>query len=274
MKLVRIGCTALLSRFSLSNYLKKIIWRSEASPPSQPFIIAHRGASGYCPENTFAAFDKSIEQGADYIELDIQLSLDGKLVVIHDPALDRTTNGKGFVKNWTYQDLRRLDSGSWFHEQYKNERIHCLEDIFTRYNGKAGLIIEMKKPSLYPGIEKKLAEALIRVSFSSSLKYPVIVQSFNENALKTFREYSPHIPIGMLVKKHPAGLSNKKIKRISEFAQFINPKINMVNRRLIQRIHSFGLGVLVWTVRDKQAAEKLRHFGVEGLITDYPDLFH
>ncbi|PLT28583.1 glycerophosphodiester phosphodiesterase [Peribacillus deserti] len=265
---------SLFSLFPLLTFIKKGMNKNDVISPKYPLIIAHRGASGYCPENTLAAFNESLKMGTKYIELDIQLSRDGELVVIHDTTLERTTNGKGYVKNWTYEDLSRLDAGSWFNEQYKEERIQRLQDVLARYNEAAGFVIEIKKPALYQGIEEKLADALSEITFQSDLLFPVMVQSFDENSLKTFRSFAPDIPIGLLVKRQPAGISTKRMKRISQYAQFINPKINMVNRRLIKRIHSVGLGVFVWTVKDKKTAEKLRLYGVDGIITDFPDLFN
>src|SRR5699024_1122413 len=111
-----------------------------------------RGASGYAPENTIAAFDKAVEMKADYFELDVQRSKDGQLVLIHDTTVDRTTNGTGAVKDLTLKELKSLDAGSWFDEKYAGEKIPTLGETLDRHRGKIKILIELKSPSLYPGI--------------------------------------------------------------------------------------------------------------------------
>lgn len=102
------------------------------------YTIAHRGASGYAPENTFAAFDIAAEMNADFIELDVQLTKDGQIVVIHDDKVDRTTDGSGFVKDFTLKKLQSLDAGSWYGAEFKGERIPLLEEVLKRYHSKIG----------------------------------------------------------------------------------------------------------------------------------------
>ena len=122
--------------------------------------VAHRGATGYAPENTIAAFDLAVDMKADYIEIDVQRSKDGELVVIHDTTVNRTTNGSGKVGALTFEQLRSLDTGSFKGEQFAGEQIPTFEEILDRYHGKIGILIELKAPELYPGIEEQVAEAL------------------------------------------------------------------------------------------------------------------
>src|SRR3954468_3765636 len=151
-------------------------------------IVAHRGASGYAPENTIAAFDKAVEMNADYIEIDVQRSQDGKLVVIHDQTVDRTTNGTGNVKDLTFQQLNRLDAGSWKGIQFTGEKIPAFEEILDRYYGKIGILIELKSPELYPRIE----EQVVRVFKERHLDQPqngkIIIQSFNHDSMKKMNQ--------------------------------------------------------------------------------------
>ena len=116
--------------------------------------IAHRGASGYAPENTLAAFDKAVEMQADYIEIDVQLSKDDLPVVIHDDTLDRTTNGTGNISAYTLQELKSLDAGSWFDKKYAGEKIPSLNEVLEMYGEKINILIELKSPELYPGVEE------------------------------------------------------------------------------------------------------------------------
>src|SRR5690606_1278247 len=114
------------SAFSIVIYFFKA--RKLYSHSKKYMKVAHRGAAGYCPENTFASFDRALEMGADYLEIDVQLSKDGEIVVIHDPLVDRTTNGKGRVASYTFNELHKLDAGSWFSTEFADERIPAFNE--------------------------------------------------------------------------------------------------------------------------------------------------
>jgi len=122
--------------------------------------VAHRGASGYAPENTIAAYDLAVDMKADYIEIDVQRSKDGELVSIHDNTVNRTTDGTGKVRDLTFEQLRALDAGSWKGERFAGEQIPTFDEILDRYHGKVGILIELKSPELYPGIEEQVTEAI------------------------------------------------------------------------------------------------------------------
>jgi len=245
---------------------------SEKKKENSPLKIGHRGAAGYCPENTISSFKKAVELGVDYLELDIQMTKDRKLVVIHDPTVNRTTNGKGKVKDFTLQEIQRLDAGSWFHCNFAGEKIPSLSEVFDEFAGKIGILIELKKPSLYPLMEEKLAEELEKRELTSGDKQ-IIVQSFDRVALKRFHELVPAIPIGILVKNTGVKIiSNKNLKSFSSFVSYVNPKITMVNKRMIKRIHHHGFKTIIWTVNKKNDLRTLKNFHVEGIISDFPDL--
>lgn len=127
-----------------------------------PLIIAHRGASGHAPENTMAAFELAERMEADFIELDVRLSKDGELVVIHDKTVDRITNRTGDVGDYTLEELQGMDAGSYYGKTFSEQKLLSLEDVLARFYGRIGLLIEVKDPQHYPGIEEKLAEALRR----------------------------------------------------------------------------------------------------------------
>ena len=131
-----------------------------------------------------ASYYKAIEMGVDFLEVDIQLSKDGVLVVLHDPTLERTTNGKGKLRDYTADELLKLDAGSWFHSRFKNERVPLLSEVLKTFlSDDIGLLIEIKHPSLYPGIEKKLAEELVKYSVGSIGKNKVMIHSFDLNSI-------------------------------------------------------------------------------------------
>lgn len=231
-------------------------------------VIAHRGASGYAPENTIASFDEAVRLGADFIELDIQLSKDGELVVIHDLTVDRTTNGSGEVKNYTFAELQTLDAGSWFHPKFAGEKIQKLTTILDRYKGKVGFFIELKSPSLYPGIEDKLAKILKGKQLDGD---QVLIQSFDTAAIKKIRDILPHVKTGVLVKFSVKGVSNEDLRQLSTFVDFINPNKRLVTKSLVKRVHHYGMKICPYTVRDQGSVQFLLNTGVDGIVTDYPD---
>ena len=232
-------------------------------------IVAHRGASSLAPENTFSAFDLAVSLGADYIELDVQMTSDGELVVIHDVTVDRTTNGKGRVKNLTYEELAALDAGSWFGPKFHGERVPKLEAVLDRYAGKIGIMIELKKPSIYPDVEEELAKVLApRTSIESPPK--IIVQSFNKQSIKEFHELAPTIPTGIIIGTSTEFSSEEELFAVDGFASFINPSTSLVNENFMKQAREKNLNVFTWTVSDSRTAQTLRKLNVNGIVTNYP----
>lgn len=229
--------------------------------------IGHRGASGYCPENTMASFKKAAELGADLIELDIQLTKDGRLAVHHDPDIKRTTNGKGLLKNFSSSELRHFDAGSWFSQAYAGERIPHLEEVLGMLP-ETGLLIEIKSSSPFGEIEKQLACLLQDLP---AIPPNVFVQSFDTSSVRLFHELMPEVPAGVLLKARPRRLSERKVKEYAGFAAFLNIKKTMVNRRNIRLIHKHGLKVFTWTVNSKKQIRIMKMLGVDGITTDFPD---
>ncbi|WP_285766378.1 glycerophosphodiester phosphodiesterase family protein [Peribacillus sp. SI8-4] len=235
-----------------------------------PLKIGHRGAAGYCPENTIASYEKAIELGADVLEVDIHLSKDDVLVVHHDPTLNRTTSGKGNVRDYTADELKKLDAGSWYHSRFKNERIPLLSEVLERFQSEAGFLIEIKHPSLYPGIEARLAEELRKFTEITSVHTPVMVHSFDAESMKRFHLLMPDIQVGVLIKRK---IDDEALKEIAKFAAFLNPKQTILNPKLQLRIQKHGMKVFTWTVNNKQRLRLFEKMKVDGIISDFPDYF-
>jgi glycerophosphoryl diester phosphodiesterase len=233
-------------------------------------IVAHRGASGYAPENTMAAFEKSVQMKADYLELDVQFSQDGRLVVIHDTTVDRTTDGTGPVGSLTFDQLRQLDAGSFFSEEFKGEKIPSLEEVLDAYRGRIGILIEIKASYLYPGIEEKVAAALRDRNMDKPDNGKIIVQSFEFESVKKFHALLPDIPVGVLT-SGSHHLTDAMLAEFSTYADYVNPNLAYVNVDLVKRVHRLGMGVMAWTVRNRSQVQPLLDVGVDGIITDYPD---
>ncbi|WP_082233217.1 glycerophosphodiester phosphodiesterase [Halobacillus massiliensis] len=235
----------------------------------QTLNIAHRGASGYAPENTIAAFDKAFEMKADMFEVDVQMSKDGELVLIHDTTVDRTTDGSGQVGDFTYEELQELDAGSWFSEEFSGEEIPTLGEVLDKYRGKIGILIELKSPELYPELEEKVAEELRERNLDKPKNNKIIVQSFNHDSVKEMHELLPSIPLGVLLGN--TKVTDEQLTEFASYAEYFNPNKSMITKEFVDRLHSFGLKTQPYTVRDKESADFLMKAGVDGIITDFPD---
>lgn len=230
--------------------------------------IAHRGASGFAPENTQASFRKGIELGADFLEFDVHLSKDGEPVIIHDERVDRTTNGKGFVKDLTLAELKELDVGSTFDPSYSSETILTLSELLEEFYGEVGLLIEIKKPELYPGIEEKVVEALTVYSDVSG----IIIQSFDIDSMRKVHSLLPEVQVAVLMNPSPFLPSSQTIKELTSFASYINFNVSYVNKRVVDQVHKHDGKVLVWSKKDSQLFAKAKRFGVDGVISDFSNL--
>ena len=223
--------------------------------------IAHRGASGTFPENTLSAFRAAIDAGVDMCELDVQLTSDGAVVVIHDETVDRTTDGKGKVARLTLEEIQRLDAGAKFKGgALKGERIPTLDEVFSVTRGKCGLNIELKAD----GLESHVAQIMqARDAFADS-----IVSSFNWQYLKNIQQLHFNIRVGLLAEEKPAELmANAAAMR----AHAINPRWDMVTADLCKAAHERGLKVYTWTVDADARMRALVECGVDGIMTNYPE---
>jgi glycerophosphoryl diester phosphodiesterase len=225
------------------------------------------------PENTLAAFDLAVAKGADVIELDVRRSRDGRLVVMHDATVDRTTDGTGRVADLTWDELRRLDAGGSFGPDFAGEPVPSLEEVLDRYAGRVGLLIELKEPLLYPDMLRDLAEALERRGLQDGEGGRVAVQSFDAGAIRRLRTLTPRLPIGVVVGDKPsAAITEEDLERLAAFANFVNLRLDMVNRELIASVHAQGMRVFAWTVRHPDEIPPLLEAGVDGIVTDDPEL--
>lgn len=238
---------------------------------SEMVNVAHRGASGHAPENTMAAFEKAFEMKADFIEIDVQMTRDGRLVAIHDTTVNRTTNGNGFVGDYTLEEIQQLDAGSWFGEEFAGERVPTFEEIIDEYRGKIGILIELKSPELYPGMEEKVAEALIERNMHKPNNGKIIIQSFNHESVQLSKQLLPNIPHGVLAGLTWADVTDEQLAQFATYADFFNPNMNIVTEDLVDRVHLAGMEIYAYTVRTQEQADNLFELEVDGIITDFPE---
>lgn len=215
--------------------------------------IAHRGASAYEPENTVRSFRRAIELGTDMVELDVRRSLDGRLVVIHDSKVDRTTNGKGLVRLKSLAEIKELDAGM-------GERVPTLEEAFETTAGRTRLVIELK--------EDGLESQVIRVIREYCELEDVFIVSFNPHRLKAVKELEPVLKTGLILF---ASVDPLRIARRCG-ADAVAPFRWFITRGLADRARDAGIHLFTWTVDDKDKAVSMREMGVSGIVTNRPDL--
>ncbi len=220
--------------------------------------IAHRGAKGYKPENTLAAFTTALEMKADGIELDIQLSTDGVLVVFHDETLDRLTNGTGLVSSFSLQELKTY--------RIANEHpIPTLKEVLELVNQKCLLNIEIKN-SAATALLISLIEEFVT---TKNWKYDsFIISSFDWNALQQIHNSNPKIPIGILTETN-LDLAISFANNIS--AKAIHPHFTLLNPANTKKIQDHNLLVFPWTVNEQEDLDRLKTYNVNGIITDFTD---
>ena len=226
--------------------------------------IAHRGASGYAPENTFAAFRRAIALGAGFIETDLQLSRDARLVAIHDATVNRTTNGQGAVHDMTLAELRRLDAGSWFGSEFAGERIPTIEEILEFANKHDVVFYLEMKPSGSWGGEHALISALRE---SREIARTVVI-SFDAAILAAVRKIEPTLMTGLLFEGH---IPNPLDKAVEIGARQLAVRGDLVTPRLLKEARGHDLQVVCWTVNHPGHMRLLVQAGVDGIISDYPD---
>lgn len=227
-------------------------------------VIAHRGASGYAPENTLAAFRRAVSLGAGFIETDLQLSRDARFVAMHDATVNRTTNGEGQVRDLSLAALRRLDAGSWFSSEFADERVPTLDEIleFTKKNDVV-FYLELKPVGFWGG-----EHALIGALRDSGEIARTVVISFNAEIVEKLRQIEPTLMTGLLCD----GQFDRPIEKALEIgARQLAMKGNLVTPALVAEAHKKDLQVVCWTVNHPAHIRMLIEAGVDGIMSDYPD---
>ncbi|WP_419891887.1 glycerophosphodiester phosphodiesterase [Paenibacillus xylanexedens] len=231
--------------------------------------VAHRGFSSIAPENTMAAFLMAMERPeVQWMELDVQLSRDGVPVIIHDFTVDRTTNGKGLVREIDWADLQRLDAGAWKNKSYKGERIPALSELLDRSCGRVRLNIELKtQGNMYPG----LPATVIHEVRKRHMQNDVVITSFEPAALIEVKKLAPEIRTGLIIDARPGDLLTA-LRQMN--CTFLSIGYTNVDKSLMNEMRSAGIRVMAWTVDDKTIMKKLAAVDPELMLcTNRPDVW-
>jgi glycerophosphoryl diester phosphodiesterase len=231
-------------------------------------VIAHRGFSGTAPENTLIAFRKALELDVDMIELDVHLSKDGEVVVIHDDTLNRTTNGKGKVAEYTLKELKQLDAGSFSGPQFSGERIPTLKEVMQLMEGRVPLCIELKKGDTDRYTILDLADRAFQEVEKIKMLNQVIFASFDRLAIERIRERSARIPVALIYNK--SWSSPREVTGGSPIP-VLSCGGTVLTQTNASQARQQGMKVFVWTLNTEEDMEHFLNMGVNGIITNHPD---
>ena len=226
-------------------------------------VMGHRGARGLAPENTIASFESARKIGVDCVELDVHVSKDADLIVMHDATVDRTTDGHGYIKDMSLSEIKALDAGSWFDPRYTGETAPTLTEVLEWSKGEMPLAIELKG-----GFEQGLVHRVIDLLWRYDMANDVILISFNHRALQHVKALTPEIRTGIL---YVARLVDSIAVARRSVADALHPNWNYVDRELVLETHTAGLALSTWTVNEPEDMRTLIEMGVDSIGTDYPD---
>lgn len=243
-------------------------------------IIAHRGASGYAPENTLPAIQKALDLGVDMIDIDVRMTKDEEIILMHDPTVERTTNGIGAVKHMTFAEIRELDAGVKFDSKFTGEKVPTLREVLDLVDGRAVVLIEIKHEQDH---HEDFAERLVKVIQNERNGYEwCILQSYEADYLEIVHELDQKVQTKkLLVGEDSTPLLafymetkvqlGRATKRDEESLEALNPPFETLSAKRIFRMHARGFKVYTYLVNDKKVMVKMLNAGVDGIITDYPD---
>ena len=212
-------------------------------------ITTHRGASFLEPENTIKAIERAIQVGADFVEVDVRMSKDNQLVIMHDPDINRTTDGNGLVKDYTLPELKKFDAG-------EGEPILTLDEVIECVKNRIGLVIEIKEP----GTEGKILEKIDEHNLEN-----VILTSFYHKSIKNARKINHSVDAGIIFTGQPVYVNQMASNAC---ANVIFPGYKYLDEDLVKQAHKNGISVYPWTVDDEGMFEKLVEMGVDGIVTN------
>jgi len=236
-------------------------------------VIGHRGAMGYSPENTLVSFEDAVRRGADLIEMDVQLSSDGEVVIMHDTSVGRTTDGEGFVRDLPWKKIKTLDAGIWFGPHYSGQFVPSLEMAITKFRSRKtstgsplGFIIELKTVK---GSGGSLADTVVALLQREKFTERAVVISFDMVALQEVRQADKNISTGLL---YSEGTEEFRLQQAATIgAQTLCPRKTCVTSKGVLTAHKANLSVSPWTANTKIEMKRLIACGVDALTTNYPD---
>lgn len=237
----------------------------------RPRVIAHRGFSAVAPENTLAAVRRAIKVGADMVEIDVGLTRDGQVVVLHDATLGRTTDGRGRLAETTLAEVRRLDAGSWFAPEFAGEKVPTLAEVLDLVRGAVLLDAEIKTEAVTDEAEGGIADKVLRLVRERGMFDQVIVSSFDPRALVHARRLEAEARTASIYNQDlHRGMSPIEIMTAAG-SQALHVKSRKAGPEIVRETHQYDRPVAVYTINDEARMRRFIAMGVDALITDRPD---
>jgi len=235
-------------------------------------VIAHRGASAYYPENTIASFQGAISMGADMVELDVQLTKDGAVVVFHDEKITRCTNGKDRVADHTLIELKALDAGSWFDKKYQAVKIPTLAEVLSLCRDKIAVNIEIKNESVTDAVAGGIEEKSLKIAEQSGMHEHIVFSSFDPRAIKHLRQIDSSVAVAVLFEKghYDSKLPSDIIESLG--ADAFNCSQNELNSKWLSNLKLNNIPLNIYTVNDENNMKRLIKMGISGIFTNTPDI--
>lgn len=235
----------------------------------KPLIMGHRGYQARYPENTLVSFLAAVEAGAQFVELDVTLTRDNQVAVMHDDTVDRTTDGRGRVSGYDLDALQQLDAGSWFHPRFSGERIPSLDEVLEKVAPKAHINIEIKSHELTDcDLTGQVEQGVIDLVLTRGVEKRVLISSFDPEVLKRIQQLDPGIKIALISKQSPP---DETVARCLELAAFsYHPHLDYIDRELVRTLHKADVHVFPWNINDARDIRHAFSMGVDGLIAKDP----
>jgi glycerophosphoryl diester phosphodiesterase len=231
-------------------------------------VVAHRGASGTAPENTLTAIRLALEAGAEMIEIDVQITTDDQIAVFHDPTLERTTNGHGEISPFSYEELKKLDAGSWFADRFRGERIPLLDEVFQLIRGKACINVEIKPPAAGEDWRKRIN--LITAATTAAAMTPfTLFSSFHHDTLRYLNSLQQGFHTAALLPPGDGRLPSLVLQATG--CQAFVCSLKQLIPELAADIAAHGIFAAVYTINTVQDAELAMRRNAKGLVTDFPE---
>jgi len=237
-----------------------------------PFVIAHRGISAKAPENTLASFALAVSSpGIDMLELDVRLTKDEEVIVLHDRTLQRTTTGNGIARKYNFSEFANYDAGSWFNARFSAERIPTLKQVLRVINGSRWVNVEIKSDLLHAEPRGLLEQRVLDVVEGSGMKELVLFSSFDHHLIANLKKMAPGVTTAVLYNLfRDFGRPPSKLARRADASIFICAK-GELQRSMINDARHHGIAVYVYTLNSIKDAEKMIQLGVDGIISDNAD---
>lgn len=236
----------------------------------EPIVVAHRGSSGTAPENTMVAIRRGVEAGAQMVEIDVQPTADGRVIVFHDHVLGRTTNGSGYVAAATWEEISCLDAGGWMSQEFTGERVPLLDGVLDYLRGRAYLNIELKRHQNQGDDGTKFLGGVLASIRSSEMAEHTLLSSFDHELLATSVRLAPEIPCAVIMHPDDRGLPSERALPVG--ARGVVMSLRQLSHERIRDAREHALPVGVYTLNTPEEAMRARRYGASVLVTNFPEV--